>query len=63
MPICMARMSIPRDRLAVFTNYPKVSKTEKNIPHLIPPCGSQPLGITIEDTIISYNVVKGNSQK
>ena len=40
--IC-ARMLIPKDRLAVFTNYPKYNQgpgIRRNSFHLIPPCGS-----------------------
>ena len=55
---------IPRDRLAVFTNYPSVIKdkalegTVLTLFHPVVHSCFQPVGITIEDTvIIAYQVV------
>ena len=62
--IC-ARILIPKDRLAVFTNYPSVTKDqalEQTVLTLLHPAVHgyfQLVSITIENTIVCHNVVKG----
>ena len=64
-PIC-ARIPISKDRLAIFTNYPSVTKDqalEKTVLmglfHPVVHGCFQLIGITIEDTIACHDVVKG----
>ena len=63
-PIC-TRILISKDRLAIFTNYPSVTKNqalEETVLTLFHPVVHgcfQLIGITVEDTIASHDVVKG----
>ena len=63
-PIC-ARIPIFEDRLAVFINYPSVTKDqalEETVLTLFHPMVHgyfQLVGVTIEDTIACHSVVKG----
>ena len=53
--VCI-RILIPKDRLAVFTHYPSVTRIRLHT------CGSaafKPVNVTVKDTIACYNVVKG----
>ena len=59
-PIC-ARIAIPKDRLGVFTNYPSVIK-DQALQETILGC-SQPVDVTIQDTIAHHNVIKGYLSK
>ena len=68
-PIC-ARIPISKDRLAVFTNYPSVTKDqvlEETVLTLFYPVAHgcfQFVGNTVEDIIARYDVIKGyNYQK
>ena len=60
-----ARIPISKDRLAVFTNYPSVTKEqalEETVLTLFHPVVHgcfQLVGVTIEDTITHHDVVKG----
>ena len=62
--IC-ARVPIPKDRLAIFINYPSVTKDqalEEMVLTLFHPVVHgyfQLVGVTIEGTIACHNVVKG----
>ena len=66
--IC-ARIPIPKERLAVFTNYPSVTKdqtleeTVLNFFHPVIHGCFQPIGVTIEDTIACHDVIKGELSK
>ena len=60
-PIC-TRIPISKDRLAVFTNYPSVTKEQAleetvlmGLFHPVIHGGFQLIGITIEDTITRHN--------
>ena len=64
-PIC-AKVPIPKDRLAIFTNYLSVAKgqaLEETVPTLFHPVVHsclQLISVTIEDTIACHgDVVKG----
>ena len=63
-PIC-ARILIPKERLAVFTNYPSVTKdqaleeTVLTLFHRVIHGCFQPVSVTIEDTIACHDVIKG----
>ena len=63
-PIC-PRILIPKDILAVFTNYPNVTKDrtlEETVLTLFHPVVHgcfQPVSVTIEDAITCHNIVKG----
>ena len=60
-PIC-ARIPIPKDRLAVFTNYPSVTKNQASVLTLFHPVVHgcfQLVSVTIENAIARHNVVKG----
>ena len=68
-PIC-ARIPISKDRLAVFTNYPSVTKDQAleetvltGLFHPVVHGCFQLVGVTIEDTIDRHNVVKGQLSK
>ena len=68
-PIC-ARIPISKDRLAVFTNYPSVTKDQAleetvltGLFHPVVHGCFQLIGITIVDTIACHNVVKGQLSK
>ena len=62
-------MPIYKDRLAIFTNYPSVTKDqalENTVLTLFHPVVQgyfQLISVTIEDTITHHDVVKANSQK
>ena len=63
-PIC-ARIPISKDRLAIFTNYPTVTKdqaleeTVLSLFHPVVYSCFKLVSVTIEDTIAQHNVVKG----
>ena len=67
-PIC-ARIAIPKDRLGVFTNYPSVIKDQAlqetilTLFHPVVHGCSQPVDVTIQDTIAHHNVIKGYLSK
>ena len=68
-PVC-ARISISKDRLAIFTNYPSVTKDQAleetvlmGLFHPVVHGCFQLIGITIEDTIACHDVVKGQPSK
>ena len=58
-------LPIPKDSLAVFTNYPSVTKdqaldeTVLTLFHPMVHSCFQPVGVTIEDTIAHHDVIKG----
>ena len=64
-PIQRTSIPISKDRLAIFTNYPSVTKDqalEETVLTLFHPVvhGSfQLIGVAIEDTIAHHDVVKG----
>ena len=59
------RILIPKDNLAVFTNYPSVTKDQAleetflTLFHPVVQGCFQPANVTIEDKIACHNVVKG----
>ena len=68
-PIC-ARIPISKDRLAVFTNYPSVTKDQTleetvltGLFHPVVHGCFQLVGVTVEDTITCHDVVKGQLSK
>ena len=68
-PIC-TRIPISKDRLAVFTNYPSVTKEQAleetvltGLFHPVVHGCFQLLGFTIEDTITHHGVIKGQLSK
>ena len=58
-------MPIPKDKLAIFTNYLSVTKdktleeTVLTVFHPVAHGCFQPIGVTIEDIIARHDVVKG----
>ena len=69
-PIC-TRIPISKDRLAVFTNYPSVTK-DQTLEETVLTCLFHPVpvhscfqftSITTEDTIAHHDVVKGQLSK
>ena len=68
-PIC-TRKTISKDRLAVFTNYPSITKDQAleeivltGLFHPVVHGCFQLVGITIEDTIAHHDVIKGQLSK
>ena len=68
-PIC-TRIPIYKDRLAVFTNYPSVTKDQvleetvlTGLFHPVVHGCFQLVGVTIEDTIDRHDVIKGQLSK
>ena len=63
-PISCTRIPIPKDRLAVFTNYPSVIKEqalEETVLTLFHPVVHRCfklVGVAIDDTIVHHDVVK-----
>ena len=56
IPIC-TRILIPKDRLAIFTNYPSVTKDQALAETVLTLFYRfQLIGVTIEDTIAHHNV-------
>ena len=65
MTLICTRISISKDRLTVFTNYPSVAKDQAlegivlTLFHTVVHGCFQLVSVTIEDTIAHHDIVKG----